>query len=216
MRSAILLLALLASPALSQSADLSPVSRGDRIRERSVGFSWHSPRTGWGGVSHRRVYLVGLRNEWTLAAGGVAALSYVAELVPLAIVQRTAESGYLNCRQRGRFGICDRDFSTGVAVGAGALPVGFKLYLDRSSRTRMHLSAAGGGLLFNNDVPVHNSRRLNMAVQGGVGFDRIRNRGRALTFGYRYFHISNAGTGNLNPGLDAHVVYLGLLDRKRR
>jgi hypothetical protein len=35
-------------------------------------------------------------------------------------------------------------------------------------------------------------------------------RGRGLELGYRYHHTSNAGTGRANPGLNAHVLYMGV------
>jgi hypothetical protein len=31
----------------------------------------------------------------------------------------------------------------------------------------------------------------------------------AVTVGYRYHHISNAGTHRRNPGLDSNVIYAG-------
>ena len=215
MRLVALGLLALSATADSQDPDRAPVSRGDRFRERSLGFSWHSPATGWGSVSHRRVYLTGIRTERVLGTHESVAVSYFAELVPLAVVERTAPNGY-RCRSDYSTAICRRDYSARLAVGAGGSPIGVKLYFDRMRRLRPYASVAAGGLVFSNEVPSYNSRRLNFAGQASLGFDHVMRNGRAATFGYRYHHISNGGTGRLNPGLDAHVVYIGVLDRRRR
>jgi hypothetical protein len=48
----------------------------------------------------------------------------------------------------------------------------------------------------------------------GAGVDVVLRNGRAATIGYRFHHISNAGSGPSNPGLDANIVYVGF--RRKR
>lgn len=215
--SRIVLALFAASPLLAQQARPAAVglTAGDRFLEANVGFSWFSPRgSSWGLISNRRVYLTGVRGEWVLNASSRMAWAYTAEWVPLAIVERTISHETLHCYQTTAGGICEVDRSARVAVGTGASPLGFKLYLNNTGSTRFFGSASGGMIAFSSDVPVHPSRRLNFMFDYGGGVDFALGDGRAATIGYRFHHISNAGSGSSNPGLDANVIYLGL--RRKR
>ena len=208
--SRILVALAVASPLIAQEARPG-LALGDRFLEANIGFSWYSPRGDhWGLIGNRRVYLTGLRGEWVFEAGGRLALAYVAEWVPLAVVERTSAHETLNCYQTPRSTICEVDRSVKVAVGTGAAPVGLKMYLNHAGATRLFASASGGMIVFSSDVPVHRSRRLNFMFDYGGGIDFVLGDGRAATIGYRFHHISNAGSGRVNPGLDANILYVGL------
>lgn len=217
-RALLALIALvMASPLLAQetrSAGPGLVA-GDRFLEGSVGFSWFSPRgRSWGMISNRRVYFTGVRGEWVLEATARIALAYTAEWVPLAVVERTITQETLHCYQTASGGICEVDRSARVAVGTGASPVGFKLYLNHAGSTRFFAGGSGGMIAFTSDVPVHPSRRLNFMFDYGGGVDVVLRNGRSATIGYRFHHISNAGSGQSNPGLDANILYVGF--RRKR
>lgn len=204
-----------APPLLAQEGRPGGLTLGDRFLEANVGFSWYSPRGHhWGLIGNRRVYLTGVRGEWVVARGGRLALAYTAEWVPLAVVERTSERETLNCYPTPASTVCEVDRSVRVAVGTGAAPVGLKLYLNHAGSTRFFTSASGGMIAFSSDVPVHSSRRLNFMFDYGGGLDLVLRDGRAATIGYRFHHISNAGSGRVNPGLDANIIYVGL--RRKR
>jgi hypothetical protein len=210
-----LLALLIATPLVAQDARPAALARGDRFLEANVGFSWYSPRGGsWGTISNRRVYLTGLRGEWVIAAGDRLAWSYLAEWVPIAVVERTITQETLLCYQTPSGGICEIDRSARVAVGTGASPVGFKAYLNPSGSKRFFAGVSGGMIAFSSDVPVETSRRLNFMFDYGGGVDFDVGNSRSATIGYRFHHISNAGSGQVNPGLDANVIFVGL--RRRR
>ncbi|MEX2154977.1 MAG: acyloxyacyl hydrolase [Gemmatimonadaceae bacterium] len=206
--------AVFPTPALAQT--VPALARNDRSIERVAGFSWFSPGGSLGGITDRRVYLTGLRSENVLGAGRRIAVAYTMELVPLAIVERTAPNTQW-CRhdQWGRH-LCRFNRSARVAVGAGGSPLGFKLYFNRTSRVRVHAAGSAGMLFFSSEVPVYNSRRANFTFDYGGGVEIPLRNSRAVTFSYRFQHISNAGTGAYNPGLDANVVSIGLINRPAR
>lgn len=206
---------IVASPLVAQEARPAAPARGDRFVEANVGFSWYSPRGDhWGLIGNRRVYLTGVRGEWVFAADGILAWSYLAEWVPLAVVERTSASETLNCYRTPQSTVCEVDRSVRVAVGTGAAPAGLKMYLNHGGSRRFFASASGGMIAFSSDVPVRASRRINFMFDYGGGVDFMRRDGRAVTIGYRFHHISNAGSGRVNPGLDANVLYLAL--RRKR
>jgi len=205
---------VLPTPALAQTDPA--LARNDRSMERVVGFSWFSPGGTLGGITDRRVYLTGLRSEKVLGVGRRSAVAYTMELVPLAIVERTAPNTQ-QCRPyRWGHSLCRFNRSARVAVGAGGSPLGLKLYFNRASRVRVHAAGSAGMLFFSSDVPVYNSRRANFTFDYGGGVEIPLRNSRALTFSYRFYHISNANTGAYNPGLDANVLSIGLLNRRAR
>jgi hypothetical protein len=203
-----------ANHALCQDRPLDPEPRplvaGDRFFEGDVGFSWHSPAGSlWGTITHRRILLTGLRWEWVVSASRHVAFSSTVEL-PLAVVQRTS-SDTASCWETSLFErTCRLDRSANLAVGAGLTPFGFKLYVNHGRQNRWFLNGAGGAMFFSTDVPVRGSRRFNYSLEGGAGVEMLQPGGRAITLGYKFYHISNASTGEINPGLDANVLYVGL------
>ena len=71
---------------------------------------------------------------------------------------------------------------------------------------------AGGGALWTDLAPriEEQSTEFNFVLQTGPGVQYFLTDRRAFTLGVRYHHISNAGTGSRNVGLNAVLVYLGL------
>jgi hypothetical protein len=68
-----------------------------------------------------------------------------------------------------------------------------------------------GLLIFHGEVPFGNTRKLNLtfditaAVRVSVG------RSLAPIVGYKFHHLSNAGTDDFNHGLYARVWFAGLM-----
>lgn len=190
---------------------LRPLTQGDRYLEFNAGFSWFSPRGGgWGLITGRRVYLTGVRAEWILDGEGSVGWAYGVEWLPLAVVERTNPREVFACYDTATGRICERDGSARVAVGTGLSPVGLKAYFNQHGRTRLFANASAGGIVFSSEVPVYRSRKFNYMCEYGGGVEFARADGRAVTLGFRFHHISNAASGEVNPGLDANVIYLGL------
>jgi lipid A 3-O-deacylase len=71
---------------------------------------------------------------------------------------------------------------------------------------------AGAGMLWTNLAPriAEQSTPLNVIFETGPGVQYFMTTQTTLTFGIRYSHISNAGTGDRNIGLNAVLPYAGL------
>jgi hypothetical protein len=71
---------------------------------------------------------------------------------------------------------------------------------------------AGVGMLWTNLAPriPEQSTPLNLLIETGPGVQYFMTSQTTLTFGIRYSHISNAGTGERNIGLNAILPYAGL------
>lgn len=134
-----------------------------------------------GEASGRAALIVAVRVERPITGS----LSYFTDLVPAEVAFGTQAPG-------GRR----------TVYGAGFRPLGFSL--SGRGRMRPHASISGGVIVFAADVPVLNSRRFNFTADVEVGA-----RVGGATLGLALHHVSNAGTGRRNPGLNELVLQVG-------
>jgi Lipid A 3-O-deacylase (PagL) len=184
----------------SQTASDAPSSLPKGTNELGLwaGGSLDSP-TVIGTAQGRKYFTVGLRYGRVLAASKSVAFEYTIDFVPVAVVFQPGSA---------------RAFSRSGAssvYGAGLSPIGFKVTFNRSGRFKPFLSASGGFLYFKNAVPddVPQATRFNYTFDFGGGVQLSTGARRAVVLGYRFQHISNGGRSQINPGLDANVIYAG-------
>lgn len=94
--------------------------------------------------------------------------------------------------------------------GFGVQPVNFRFIFFPDSRIKPFGQVGAGILITNKAVPVPVSKPLNFTGDFGGGIQYFTSRRRAITFGYKYFHISNGNIGGKinNPGYNANVFYV--------
>jgi len=68
----------------------------------------------------------------------------------------------------------------------------------------------GFGIIYTTQHTREQSTQYNFLSQVGVGLQFFLNEKYALTGGYRYRHMSNAGIDSPNRGIDHHFVLLGV------
>ena len=168
----------------------------------------------WGGGSFSSPTLIGktegtrlgifsLRYARVLAAGRGLAFKYTVDAVPLAVLsfprfEAVPAGGGFTFREvrRSRY-------------AAGLMPVGFQLNFRRGKRVQPFAATSGGFLYFAEPVPDERGRRFNFTADFGGGVQVARGERGALTFSYKYHHISNAYRGVVNPGFDSNLFYAG-------
>jgi hypothetical protein len=94
--------------------------------------------------------------------------------------------------------------------GFGFSPVGFLLTQESSSFFVPFLKTSGGIILMEDEFPTKRSRRLNFTFDITAGGNLNITSFLAVSFGYKFHHISNAETGSENPGLDSNILFLKL------
>jgi len=219
---ALLLLLVLASRSVTVPNHASAQSVGSSDRPVARGWEFDA----WvgagisvvvrplGGVPNRQLLLGGVSAAHPLSAGHRVALSYFAEWLPVAVSTRTPRSEGVWLYSWGRF---DSLFAPGSdrrgpVPGMGLVPLGL-----RGSATLGHVAAfaevAGGAVAFTSKVPDPECRRLNFLAIAGLGVRLSRRPGAAPVVGYRFVHLSNAHTARRNPGLNAHLAYVGVAAR---
>lgn len=146
-----------------------------------------------GRVPDTSLVLVGLRYGRILAAWESLSLEYTFDILPAAVVFAPER-------------VRRRDSTT---YGAGVSPLGFKINFGQESWIKPFVAASIGFLYFQDEVPVPDSSRFNFTPEIGAGLQFFLTPRTALTLGYKFHHISNAGRSDRNPGLDSNVIYLG-------
>ena len=190
----------LADPSKNQPTGQDSYSLDKGVNEYGIwgGGSFDSP-TLIGTAEDRKFLTLGLRYGRILGGSRRVAYEYTIDVVPLAIVFQPEFARAFNRNP---------DHSI---YGAGISPIGFKVNFNRQGRVKPFASTSGGFLYFRRpvpiDVPLATKFNFTFEFSGGVQiFTRSR---RAITLGYKFQHISNAGRSEVNPGLDANVFYAG-------
>jgi hypothetical protein len=160
--------------------------------------------TAFGGLTRpeakgRTSTALGLRYGRVLLVKDSLNLSYIADLVPIEIQEGnvTRESDPLTPTARA------------TVYGAGLAPLGLKASFGRA-RLKPFVSAAGGVLVFGRRVPLPAATKLTFTGDIDLGAELWTRSSRAFTLGLKFHHISNAGTGDVNRGLNLFVLYAGL------
>jgi hypothetical protein len=106
----------------------------------------------------------------------------------------------------------DRYTSTGrrtYSYGVGGSPIGAQVNFVHYRHVEPFLTSGGGFLYFNH--PMFGATQFNFTAQLGGGVQLFTSSRRsAIDLGYKYHHISNANLGNQNPGMDSHMLFIGL------
>jgi len=96
------------------------------------------------------------------------------------------------------------------ANGVGGSPIGAQVNFVHFHRVEPFLTSGGGFLYFNHRM-FGTTQQFNFTAQLGGGVQLFTSSRRtAIDLGYKYHHISNANLANQNPGLDSHMLFVGL------
>ena len=88
-------------------------------------------------------------------------------------------------------------------------PIGLQGNFRPRKKLQPFLNLALGFVPFFERTPNVTGKNFNFQTAGGGGIEyRLANK-KAITFGYSFFHISNASRGIENPGYDAQLFYVG-------
>ena len=137
--------------------------------------------------------IAALRYSRRFHVNDTVAIRYTADAVPLAVMAYPRFSGG------------PRD----TAVAFGGSPVGFQFNFRPRKKYQPFIATSGGILYFDKSIPNTLGRRLNFTFDLGGGVEIRQAKGRAVALGYKFYHVSNAFRGRINPGFDNNVFYVG-------
>ncbi len=163
-----------------------------------------------GRVTGRQFFVAGLRYQRLFLKTGTLGVAYTAELIPVAVVTDNPNGPGVRATVRG----ANPEFlgqPGGTVYGAGIAPLGVELAFFHGGPVSLLVGGSGGLLAFEREVPFGNARKLNLTFDIFTALRVPVGRSLAPIVGYRFHHLSNAGTADFNPGLDARVWFAGLM-----
>jgi hypothetical protein len=160
-------------------------------------FAGYSPvsATLIGTATDRRLVLAGFAYSYRCWSWNSLSVSYTVAAMPAAVLIQPDEG----------------NIPAHSVYGFAVAPVGFTFDLARKRRVHPFIETIGGIIASSEPIPENqpDASGLNFFFDFGGGIRwRVAERG-ALSLGYRFFHISNAGTTSFNPGVDNNVFYVG-------
>jgi hypothetical protein len=173
--------------------------------------------TPFGGARESSFMEVAFRYSRVLAANDNLALKYHIDAIPFAMIAYKRELFYQS-GPNSFFALHPGSKS----YAFGVTPVGFQLNFRRKAKVQPFLTAEAGLLIFNKPIPDDRTslfpnragKNLNFTLAGGGGLEFPTNSGRSYILGFKFHHISNASTGNINPGFDQNLFYFGYTFKK--
>lgn len=91
----------------------------------------------------------------------------------------------------------------------GVAPLGLQANFRPRKNVQPFIGASGGLLYFNQRTPNFIGTRFAFTADVGAGIEFKLKENRAVTVGYKYYHISNGDRGIQNPGFDNNLFYIG-------
>lgn len=165
--------------------------------------------TVWGGYSHDssteiralgrtpdvRFGIISFRYSRRFNNNDVVNLKYTADITPAAFANYP-DTLLLDPERRS-------------AHGFGVSPLGLQANFRPRKTIQPFVGTSGGMMYFDKRMPNGLGTRFTFTADIGGGIEIRLKEKRSVSVGYKYFHISNAGRGELNPGIDNNLFYVG-------
>jgi len=197
----LLLLQLMAATGMAQSTAFQADDR-HRLGVFVIGTLGNGNLKGTTG--NRRFTIIGLSYSYLLHRNQVLDLRVEPEIVPLALLSEPFFKGTNMQAQRDLPPFTERK----ITYGLGANPLGLDFAFLPRRRMRPWIKVHGGFLYFGRNVLEADAAEFNFTVDGRTGLEFQLGRGRAVSFGYMFQHMSDAYEAAGNPGVDSHMLIL--------
>lgn len=174
------------------------------------GASFHSRFATRQGPRYRDLYMAGIRFLNAAEATRDVTLDYYVDLVPLIRSTNTPTEYRWECSGTSNPPDCKSRMVTETVPGFGITPVGLQLRAFARRKVQLTFGLGLGAAWYQSPVPDPDERQLNFMGDAGAGLQFELGEAAVLA-GIRHSHTSNGGTGEVNPGLDSRVIYLGVV-----
>lgn len=212
-----------AGTARAQSNVTSDSERATTAAPRWTFGGWIAGATGQpletrvGHVHDRDLFLTALRASHPILVTPRFRIRSTVDLFPLVVATANREytydevvlacTGVPLCQEVTRVPVPSRH----TAYAAGIAPLGFEGVVALSQRVGLGIGVEGGALYFDRRIPDPGETHFNFMADGNVALRVSLGVSRpTLIGGFRINHISNGGTGNVNPGMDSRLLFVGL------
>ena len=149
----------------------------------------------FGRTADARFAIISFRYSHRFNTGDVVNIRYTADATPVAAVNFEAPFTTPTVRT--------------ATYGFGFAPFGGQANFRPRKKVQPFVGLSGGFLYFGKQVPGSLGTHFQFTAHVGGGVDIRLHNNKALTLGYKYFHISNWNRGIINPGIDNNIFYVG-------
>lgn len=178
----------------------------------------------WGGTStiHKDLrgesaggnfQMAGFRYSHRMLDGKSVKLRYILDLIPVAVLNYPRERPFQTAANTVEI-VRDRKTVYGLGFAPGGLQLNF-----RNRKKYQPFIAGGLGFMYFTQVtpdfrtplqPRATGAKINYTADFGAGLEIGLKKNRNFIIGYKYHHLSNLYTGNLNIGYNSNFVYAGM------
>jgi hypothetical protein len=178
----------------------------------------------WGGTStiHKDLsgpsaggnfQMAGFRYSHRMLNGKFVKLRYILDLIPVAVLNYPRDRPFQTAQNTAEI-VHDRKTVYGLGFAPGGLQMNFR------NRKKYQPFVAGGlGFMYLTQVtpdfrtplqPRATGAKINYTADFGAGLEIGLKKNRNFIVGYKYHHLSNLYTGNINIGYNSNFVYAGM------
>lgn len=147
-----------------------------------------------------------LRYARVLKAEGAVAVKWTVDVAPAAVMSFPRVERVAAGPPPGGFTV---RMAPTVVYGWGLAPIGAQFNFGRRRRVKPFANVSGGFIYFAHPVPNRLGAQFNFTLDLGGGVQIFTRSHRAVSFGYRFQHLSNGNGGLVNPGFDSNIFYAG-------
>lgn len=185
----------------------------EHITGSKPGSYWfHSDRpnvhefTVWGGYAFDSFRLWGKTSDSTLGQFGIG---YNRKLWKLGnqILEYRCE---INLYARYTYPEFEVERERNSLSGFGVMPAGFRINFLQNHLIQPFLGSSGGLMLLNDPFPDDRGKKLNFTFGASSGLEILLSATSSISLGYRYFHLSNGESGEINPGIDSSFFFASI------
>lgn len=186
--------------------------RGDKEINAEFGISPFNPSNFAGpkefDVYGRHLYMGTVRFGRVVGTKRNVSYEYLLGVTPLAVFEKNevVNKDYVSATATPNIAPTKRETTYGI----GFQPINFKFIFLAKNRLKPFAQTGAGILYVNKAVPVPRSTLFQFTGDFGGGVMYMLSPKKAVSFGYKYFHISNGNiNGKINnPGFNANVFYV--------
>jgi len=157
--------------------------------------------------------MLAIRYSHVALEGRSLKLRYTADLIPVAVLNYPRNREFQGSGGTTQI-VRDRRTVYGYGIAPGGLQLNF-----RRGRKYQPFAAGSVGIMYFTQVvpdlrtplnPRATGAKLNFTAEMGGGLEIGLKNNKNLIIGYKYHHLSNLYTGNMNVGFNSNMVYTGL------
>lgn len=91
--------------------------------------------------------------------------------------------------------------------GYGIVPLGLRVNFRQSRPLQPFIGTSGGFMYLNDPFPDERGKNFNYTFTAGTGLEILLSSSSSLSLGYKYYHLSNGESGEINPGVDSAFFF---------